>query len=141
MQKAKVIQKLNQALEREMTEVVKYMHQSFWVKGRNAKKLRAFFREQSRESMGHATRLGEQIVALGGRPVVKILEIYEPKAMSDSAMLMECLQHEQAALEGYLRMLPLVQGNPSLKRLVSGLAKEEGEHMGEIRQMAKRMRG
>lgn len=141
MDKKKVIRRLNGALERELTEVVRYMHQSFWVKGRNAKKLRAFFREQSQESMGHATRLGEQIVALGGKPVVKILEIYEPKPMSDSAMLMECVEHEQAALEGYLRMLPLVQGHAGLKRLVSGLAKEEGEHMGEIRLMAKRMRG
>lgn len=33
MNKEKVIQKLNDALERELTEVVKYMHQSFWVTG------------------------------------------------------------------------------------------------------------
>ena len=67
MDKVKVIKRLNQGLERELNEVVRYMHQSFWVKGKNAKKLRAFFREQSSESMDHATRLGEQIVALGGK--------------------------------------------------------------------------
>ena len=40
MDKVKVVKKLNQALERELGEVVRYMHQSFWVKGKNAKKLR-----------------------------------------------------------------------------------------------------
>jgi bacterioferritin (cytochrome b1) len=98
MDKAKVVRKLNESLERELNEVVRYMHQSFWVKGKNAKKLRAFFREQSSESMGHATRLGEHIVALGGQPVVKILEIYQPRKMSDREMLLECVEHEQAAL-------------------------------------------
>ena len=52
MSKEKIIKKLNEALERELAEVVKYMHQSFWVKGPQRKKMVAFFREQSQESMG-----------------------------------------------------------------------------------------
>jgi bacterioferritin (cytochrome b1) len=140
MDMVKVIEKMNAALERELNEVVRYMHQSFWVKGPNARRLRSFFREQSSESMGHATRLGEQIVALGGKPVVKILEIYEPKSLSDSAMLEECVRHEEAACLGYKKMLPLVSGHPGLKRLISGLAREEGEHIEAIRRMAKKFR-
>lgn len=138
MDKKRVVKKLNESLERELNEVVRYMHQSFWVKGKNAKKLRAFFREQSSESMGHATRLGEHIVALGGQPVVKILEIYQPRKMSDREMLLECVQHEQAALDGYLKIVPLVKGNAKLTALVKGLAKEEGEHIGDIVKMARK---
>jgi bacterioferritin (cytochrome b1) len=138
MDKTKIVKKLNQALERELGEVVRYMHQSFWVKGKNAKKLRAFFREQSAESMDHATRLGEHIVGLGGQPVVKILEIYQPRALSDRQLLEECVEHEQAALDGYLNILPLVQGDAKLVRLIKGLAKEEGEHMAGIAKMAKK---
>ena len=138
MDKPKVVRKLNQALERELGEVVRYMHQSFWVKGKNAKKLRAFFREQSAKSMDHATRLGEHIVGLGGQPVVKILEIYQPRKLSDRALLEECVEHEQAALDGYLRILPLVQGNAKLSKLVKGLAREEGEHMADIAKMARK---
>src|SRR5258705_5208574 len=82
MDKQKVIKKLNEALERELAEVVKYLHQSFWVQGASRKKMVGFFREQSLESMDHAVRLGETIVALGGVPVVKILEIYEPQSHS-----------------------------------------------------------
>jgi len=139
MDKVKVIKRLNEALERELIEVVRYMHQSFWVKGSKAKAMRAFFREQSSESMGHATKLGEQIVALGGKPVVRILEIYEPKTMSNKAMLEECIQHEQEACDGYTKLLPLVKGDAKLTRLVGGLATEEGEHIAGIRKMAKKL--
>jgi len=138
MDKVKAIKKLNQALERELAEVVKYMHQSFWVQGPKRKKMVAFFREQSQESMGHAIRLGEKIVDMGGVPVVKILEIYEPKPQSMRAMLLECVEDERKAKEGYEKMLPLVEGDKELHKMVKGLAKEEAEHMAEIAAMAKK---
>ena len=139
MDKVKVIKRLNLGLERELGEVVRYMHQSFWVKGRNAKRLRAFFREQSTESMDHATRLGEQIVALGGKPVVRILEIYEPRDLSDKALLLECLQHEQEACDLYTKLLPLVQDDPGLKKVIAGLVREESGHMAGIRRLADKL--
>jgi bacterioferritin len=138
MDKHKVIKKLNEALERELAEVVKYMHQSFWVQGPTRKKMIAFFREQSQESMGHAIRLGEKIVDMGGTPVVKILEIYEPKAQSMRQMLLECVEDERKAKEGYEKMLPLVEGDRELSRLIKGLALEEAGHMDEIEAMAKK---
>ena len=140
MDTAKVVKKMNAALERELNEVVRYMHQSFWVQGPRAARLRAFFREQSRESMDHAITLGEQIVGLGGRPVVRILEIYEPKTMTDDELLEECARHEQAACEGYQGMLPLVADRPALKRTIAGLAREEGRHIQAIRRMAEGLR-
>lgn len=141
MDKQKVIKRLNAALERELIEVVRYMHQSFWVKGSHARSLRSFFREQSEESMGHATKLGQAVVALGGKPVVRILEIYEPSKKSARAMLLECVEHEQTACDGYLKLLPLVKGDAKLTRLVAGLAKEEGEHISGIRKLAARIKG
>lgn len=138
MTKEKIIKKLNQALERELAEVVKYMHQSFWVKGPSRKKMVAFFREQSQESMGHAIQLGEKIVDLGGVPVVKILEIYEPKPHNMKALLMECVADEKRAKEGYEKMLPLMKGDKGLFNMIKGLAKEEAGHMAEIKAMARK---
>jgi len=138
MNREKVLKKLNEALERELHEVVKYMHSSFWVQGKDRAKLVRFFREQSRESMDHATRLGERIVAMGGTPVVKILEIYEPKRLSPKAMLRDCVREEQEAMRGYLKILPLVKDDPSLHKMIKGLAQEEGGHIAGIRRMAGR---
>lgn len=136
MSRERIIKKLNEALERELAEVVKYMHQSFWVQGPRRKKMVAFFREQSQESMGHAIRLGEKIVDMGGVPVVKILEIYEPKPHSVKEMLLECVKDEARAKEGYEKLLPLVLGDKELTKMIKGLAKEEGQHMAEIATMA-----
>lgn len=141
MDKQKVIKKMNAALEREMTEVVKYMHQSFWVQGPKRKKMVDFFREQSSESMGHATRLGEQIVALGGVPVIKILEIYQPQELSMRQVLEDCVADERAAMEGYQKMLPLVEGDKALTKFVKALADEEAGHIAEIEQMAREAKG
>ncbi len=138
MDKQKVIKKLNEALERELNEVVRYLHQSFWVAGPGKAGLKKLCREQSRESMDHATRLGEKIVALGGDPVVKILEIYEPKRLGPEGMLKNDLKHEREALEGYREMLPLVEDDPDLKRMITQLVREEGEHVGEIERTLKR---
>jgi bacterioferritin (cytochrome b1) len=137
MDTQKVVKKLNEALERELGEVVKYLHQSFWVQGVQRKRMVGFFREQSRESMDHAIRIGEQIVALGGTPVVKILEIYEPKPHSLKKILQDCVKGELAAMNGYKKMLPLVEDHPGLHRLLSQLATEEGQHVEEIKKMAK----
>jgi bacterioferritin len=134
----KVIRKLNEALERELAEVVKYLHQSFWVSGPLKKKMTAFFREQSRESADHAVRLGERIVAMGGTPVVKILEIYEPKPHTLKELLLECVEDERRAMLGYQKMLPLMKGDPSLHKMIAQLVKEEGGHMKEIEKMARK---
>jgi bacterioferritin len=138
MNNEKIIKKLNQALERELAEVVKYMHQSFWVQGPKRKKMVGFFREQSQESMGHAILLGEKIVDMGGTPVVKILEIYEPKPHNIKEILLECVEDERKAMEGYQQMLPLVETDKELHKMIKGLAKEEAEHMAEIEAMAKK---
>ena len=138
MSKDKIIKKLNEALGRELAEVVKYMHQSFWVKGPKRKKMVAFFREQSQESMGHAIQLGEKIVDMGGVPVVKILEIYEPKPHNMKAMLLECVEDERRAKEGYEAMLPLISGDKDLYKMIKALAKEEAGHMTEIETMARK---
>lgn len=138
LDREKVIRKLNEALERELAEVVKYLHQSFWVSGPKRKKMVGFFREQSRESMDHAIRLGERIVSMGGVPVVKILEIYQPKPQTLREMLEECVEHEKAAMEGYKKMLPLVAADKDLHKMIKQLVKEEGGHTKEIEQMARK---
>jgi bacterioferritin len=137
MDKAKIIKKLNEALERELNEVVRYLHQSFLVFGPDRKPIVELFRENSRESMEHATQLGEKIVALGGDPVVKILEIYEPKRLSTAEMLANDLKQETEALEGYKAMLPLVEGDVALTSMISRLIEEETEHVEEMGKMVR----
>ena len=137
MDKVKVIKRLNQALEHEMSSVARYLHQSFIVFGPHRKMIIELLREQAHDSMNHATKLGEKIVALGGDPVVKILEIYQPKGQSIAQMLREDLKSEREAMEGYAKMLPLVAQDVALSSMLTRLVEEETQHLEEIEKMVR----
>jgi bacterioferritin (cytochrome b1) len=87
--------------------------------------------------MGHATLLGEKIVALGGEPVVKILEIHENKGQSIAEMLAEDLKSEREAMEGYAKILPLVADDVALTSMLTRMVEEETQHLEEIEKMVR----
>ena len=137
MDKKKVVARLNQALTHEMSSVARYLHQSFLVFGPHRKMIIALLREQSQDSMGHATLLGEKIVSLGGEPVVKILEIYEDKGQSIAEMLAADLRSEREAMEGYAKILPLVADDVALTSMLTRMVEEETQHLEEIEKMVR----
>src|SRR6201987_1302395 len=101
MDKKKVLEALNQDLEHEMAAIVRYLHHSFIVTGPIRGPLVAMFRQQAQDSIQHAIKLGEKIVALGGHPSVKVQEVYEPGDQSIEEMLREDLEMERKHLELY----------------------------------------
>ena len=66
MDKAKVIATMNEALRLELNSTLKYLDFSFRVFGPTRKPIVEHFLEEVKESLDHATMLGEKIVALGG---------------------------------------------------------------------------
>ena len=71
MANQELIDNLNRALSLELAAVIQYMQHSFLVTGVEREVYRSFFHKQSEESHGHATTLGDKIVALGGVPTVE----------------------------------------------------------------------
>ncbi len=130
--KKKIVQKLNQALEREMSNVVTYLHHSFVVRGVNRGPLVDFFRGQAQESFGHATKLGEKIVALGGQPSVQMAPIREVKHRSPEQMLREELKREKEEVQEYIALLKLVDDNITLRLMLEAIVVEEQEGIEEL---------
>jgi bacterioferritin len=128
----KVIAALNEALEREMSNVVSYLHYSFMVRGVNRGPLVEFFRSQAQESFVHATKLGEKIVALGGHPSVRIEPIKETKKHKPDEMLREELEREKQEVERYVRTLKLVDDDIALRLMLEDMIKEEQEGVDEL---------
>ena len=75
MDTAKVIDKLNEILRWEWTGVVQYTQHSFLVQDLWREVFTDFFKEGAEESLGHARKIGEKIVALGGHPTVERGEV------------------------------------------------------------------
>ncbi len=100
MATTELVEQLNRALSLELAAVVQYMQHSFLVTGTEREVYRSYFRKQSEESQGHATTLGDKIVALGGVPTVEPSMIRQSTDLAE--MLRQDLALEREAMEAYM---------------------------------------
>jgi bacterioferritin len=100
MANAELIENLNRALGLELAGVIQYLQHSFLVTGVEREVYRKFFRDQSEEAQGHASTLGDKIVALGGVPTVEPAVIRQATQLVE--MLRQDLQLEREAMEAYV---------------------------------------
>ncbi|MEE8201713.1 MAG: ferritin-like domain-containing protein [Candidatus Acidoferrales bacterium] len=133
----KVVDGLNEALQNELGNVIRYLHHSFLVKGVNRGPLVEFFREKAQESFQHATKLGEKIVALGGLPTIAIPPMKEIGHKNVEEMLGEELASEKEEVENYIKLLKGVGDNIALEFMLKEIIKEEQEG---IEDLEKRLR-
>jgi bacterioferritin len=135
MNKNEVIKALNEALEGELGEMVRYIHHSFHVYGHGRNPIVGLLRARAKESMDHAILLGEKIIALGGNPTAKVSEVLEPKKETVEEILKDTLAAEKESLETYKKYLPLVQDDVALDFLLRKQIADEQEHVDELEKL------
>jgi len=138
MEKAKVLATMNEALRMELTSALKYLDFSFRVFGPTRKPIVEHFLEEAKESLDHATMLGEKVVALGGKPVVAADMPKIPEHVSVDDMLKLAVANEEAALAIYARLLGMVQDETHLRVLFENQIMAEREHLEELSKMLRR---
>ncbi|MBZ0187552.1 MAG: hypothetical protein K8F91_14990 [Candidatus Obscuribacterales bacterium] len=126
--KERVIEALNLALEKELAGLVRYLHHSFIVIGPGRGPLVELFRNLATDSMNHAIQLGEKITALGGHPSVRIEEIEEPGDQTLEEMLREDLAMEASHIEMYEEHLVEFEKDLILKLIYEQIILEEVSH-------------
>lgn len=134
----KIVHGLNQALENELGNVVRYLHHSFLVRGVNRGPLVDFFRGKAKESFEHATVLGEKIVAMGGHPSIEIPKMKEIGHQNVEEMLREELESEKDEVSEYIKLLRQVDDDIALEFMLKEIIREEQEG---IEDLEKRLRG
>lgn len=134
MDRNAVLAQLNHLLRLELEGVNRYLHHSFMVFGFHRSPVVAYFRQQSTESLTHATLLGEKIVSLGGHPNVRIEASWEPEHHDLTEMLRVNLAAEEEGLAQYVRLLKMVPAEEvALEDMVRQLVREEQEHVEDLR--------
>lgn len=133
-----LIEHLNKDLERELAQIVRYLHHSFIVTGPSRGPLVGLFRQQAKESMDHAIKLGEKITALGGHPTVSVSQIFEPGDQTLEEMLQEDLEAEEQALQDYKKHLKETSGDVALRVLLEQIIFEEQTHVEDLRKYLKK---
>lgn len=134
-----VVQLLNDALATELTCVLRYRRHHFTAQGLASAKIAEEFMVHANEELGHADRLAERIVQLGGEPDFNpqgLLERshadYDTSAELDD-MIRANLVAERVAVEGYRQMIHLIGDKDSTtRRLLEDILADEEEHADEL---------
>lgn len=134
--KQRVIETLNRILELEMAGVVRYVHYSLMVFGYSRIPVVKWMRDQATESMTHAAEAGERITALGGHPSLKIGKLLETHHHGIQQILVEAMEHENAGIALYNRLLELVRDSDvALEEYARSMIANEVVHVSEIEKM------
>ena len=137
---AQVIKLLNGALATELTCVLRYRRHHFTADGVSSPKIAEEFMVHANEELGHADRIAERIVQLGGEPEFSpqgLLErghadYDEPKDLA--SMIRSNLVAERVAVEAYRQMIALIGDKDSTtRRMLEDILADEEEHADELK--------
>lgn len=134
-----VLELLNEALATEIVCVLRYRRHHFMARGIHAKGIADEFLVHSNEEQGHADRLAERIVQLGGEPD------FAPDGLSSRShaeyvaggslveMIKEDLVAERIAIDSYRELIQyLGEQDPTTSHLLREILAVEEKHADEL---------
>lgn len=134
-----VVKMLNDALATEIVCVLRYKRHYFMAQGLSSESVKDEFREHADEEQGHADRIAERIVQLGGEPDLNPATLAE-RAHSEYVegttlvdMIREDLVAERIAIESYREIVQYLDGkDPTSHRMLRDILAVEEEHAEDL---------
>jgi bacterioferritin len=137
--KAAVVDLLNEILETELAGVVRYTHYSLMIFGHNRIPIVSWLRGEATTCLTHANEAGEMVTHLGEHPSLKIGALLETEQHSINDILLESMEAEKAGLALYKRLLELVRDRSVfLEEYARKMISEEEMHLGEVNKMLRK---
>ena len=137
MDKAAMIDKLNEILRWEYSGLVQYTQFSFIVQDTWREVFSEFFRENGEEALQHAHKVGDKIVALGGVPTVERAEVKQSTDLNE--MLEYSLEVESKQVQLYTEALALCgERDVALRVLLEDLCMQEQEGVDHLEKVLKK---
>jgi bacterioferritin len=135
-----IVRLLNGALATELTCVLRYRRHHFMADGLESPTIAGEFLVHANAELGHADRLAQRIVQLGGEPDFNPAGLLERShadydAVNDlKGMIRSNLIAERVAVETYRQMIKLVADKDSTtRRLLEDILADEEEHADELK--------
>lgn len=134
-----IVKLLNEALATELVCVLRYRRHHFTAKGLESGPIAAEFMVHAVAEQGHADRLAERIVQLGGSPAFHPdhLTSLSHADYDESAELQDMIRAnlvaERVAVESYRQMIALIgDKDPTTRQLLENILSDEEEHADEL---------
>jgi bacterioferritin len=124
-----IIDHLNEILKHEWTGVAQYSQASFIVEGVWREVYADRFLDDAKESFGHAQKVGDKIVALGGVPVATRNEIQQSRDLNE--VLQFSRDFEAKAVDMYSQAIDLAGEDKPLVIFLEDILIEEQEGVDE----------
>ena len=128
-----IVDELNRLMAEEAEACLRYFQMRFRLREKDYAAAEQFFEEAIKETMEHATSIGQQIRALGHIPTLHISLSLGGAPIRLETALAEALDVEQQALDAYKDFLPRVAGDAVLEDFIREQVTVETEHVQEIR--------
>ncbi len=127
-----VIEKLNHALNREVSTFLRYMLQASQIKGSQWEAVRQMYMEEVTDEVGHAQYLANKISMLGGTPILH--PDLTPPPSDVPSMLKNDIEQEKVDVQGYLELADAAEqaGLIDLKMKMEEQAADEAHHAEEM---------
>jgi len=137
MDRAAMIEKLNDILKWEYAGLIQYTQFSFVVQDTLREVFYKFFRENGEEALDHAHQIGDKIVALGGVPTVERGEV---KLSTDLREMLEfSLEVESKQVQLYTEALALCEERDvALRVLLEDICQDEQEGVDHLEKLLKK---
>lgn len=134
-----IVALLNGALATELVCVLRYKRHHFTAHGLASPAIADEFLVHANEEAGHADRLAERIVQLGGEPDFHPAHLLErshadyDESSDLQVMVRANLVAERVAVESYRQMVALIgDKDPTTRRLLEDILHDEEEHADEL---------
>lgn len=139
-QNKQVLDLLAEIYKAEMSGVNRYLHYSFMIMGYNRIPIQAWFRDNAKEAMMHATEVGEKITSLGGHPPMVAAKVEEQNVHTVQQLLEESLKFEEEAIVNYKKLVQIASelGDIALEEMARSFVRSEVEHADEVRKMMRK---
>jgi len=131
MDKAKLIDRLNEDLAGELSAIIQYITYAAKATGPYRPQLSQFFLAEVADEQGHAQFLANKIVALGGEPTTRPRAV--PAAGSNHEMLEAVLAAERRAVKDYSQRAREAEefGDKGLVVELEDIVRDESTHSEE----------
>ena len=128
MASQELLNKLNDALNREVSTFLRYMLQGASIKGAEWESVRQMYLAEVADEVGHAQYLASKIVMLGG--TVTLNPDLTPPPGDVKTMLQNDIAQEQTDVAGYTKLAELAEaeGLVDLKMTMEDQAADEAGH-------------
>ena len=134
-----VLKLLNESRATEMICVLRYRRHYFMARGIQSQSVAQEFLDHSNEELGHADRIAERIVQLGGEPNFSPDQLtsrsHAEYVEGDSlaSMIREDLVAERIAIDSYREFIRyLGRDDPTTRRMLEEILSVEEEHADEL---------